>query len=113
MPYLTVQTNVADSQITDALLKELSGKLAEVVGKPEQYVCIHIAGGQRIFFAGTAEPAAFMELVCIGLSASQTENITKEIMTFFEEKLAVKASRTYIKFTPIAGNMIGWNKGTF
>ena len=43
MPYLTVQTNVADSQITNDFLKQLSAKVAEAVGKPEQYVVVHVS----------------------------------------------------------------------
>ena len=113
MPYLTVQTNVADSQITNDFLKQLSAKVAEVVGKPEQYVVIHVSGGQKLFFAGTNDPAAIMELASIGLSSGQTANISNVIMSFFEEKLSIKTSRIYIKFTNVTGNMMGWNKGTF
>ncbi|CAF1046574.1 unnamed protein product [Adineta steineri] len=113
MPCLTVQTNVADNQITDDFLKQLSVKLSEIVGKPEQYVAVHVSGGQKLFFAGTNEPAAYMELVSIGLSANQTAKISNEIMSFFEEKLNIKTSRIYIKFTNVAGNMMGWNKATF
>ena len=34
-------------------------------------------------------------------------------MSFFDEKFHVNPSRIYIKFTQSAGNMFGWNKGTF
>ncbi|UJR08294.1 hypothetical protein I4U23_012565 [Adineta vaga] len=113
MPYLTVQTNIAENQITDEFLKQLSVKVAETVGKPEQYVVIHVSGGQKLFFAGTNDPAAIMELASIGLSANQTATISKEIMNFFEEKLSIKTTRIYIKFTNMPGNMMGWNKTTF
>jgi phenylpyruvate tautomerase PptA (4-oxalocrotonate tautomerase family) len=113
MPCLTVQTNVADNQITDDFLKQLSTKVAQVLGKPEQYVAVQVSGGQKLFFAGTNDPAAIMELVSIGLSTNQTTNISKQIMSLFEEKLNIKTDRIYIKFTNIAGNMMGWNKGTF
>jgi 2C-methyl-D-erythritol 2,4-cyclodiphosphate synthase len=113
MPCLTVQTNIADHQITDDFLKQLSATVAQAVGKPEQYIAVQVSGGQKLFFAGTNEPAAVMELVSIGLSSNQTSNISKQIMSFFEEKLHIKTERIYIKFTNIPGNMMGWNKGTF
>ncbi len=113
MPLLTVQTNIDDNQITDAFLKQLSAKVAHAVGKPEQYVAVHVSAGQKLFFAGTNDPAAVMELASIGLSSNHTANISKEIMTLFEEKLHIKTNRIYLKFTNTPGNMMGWDKGTF
>ncbi|CAF2880350.1 unnamed protein product [Rotaria sp. Silwood2] len=113
MPALTVQTNVADNEITNDFLKQLSAKVAQALGKPEGYVTVHVSAGQKLFFSGTSDPAALMELTSIGLPTNQTAKISKEIMGLFEEKLNIKADRMYIKFTNIAGNMMGWNKGTF
>ncbi|CAF5193184.1 unnamed protein product, partial [Rotaria sp. Silwood1] len=42
MPALTVQTNVADNEITNDFLKQLSAKVAQVLGKPEGYVIVHV-----------------------------------------------------------------------
>ncbi|CAF2070590.1 unnamed protein product [Rotaria magnacalcarata] len=113
MPYLTVQTNVADNQITNDFLKQLSAKVAQSLGKPETYVAVHVVAGQKLFFSGTNDPAAVMELTSIGLPTNKTASISKEIMSLFEEKLNIQTSRIYIKFTNIAGNMMGWDKGTF
>jgi phenylpyruvate tautomerase len=113
MPCLTVKTNISDDQITDDILKQLSSTLAKAVGKPEQYIAVQVSGNEKLFFSGTNEPAAVMELVSIGLSGNQTSGISKQIMGFFEEKLQIKSERIYIKFTDVAGNMMGWNKGTF
>ena len=113
MPSLTIQTNVTDQQITDDFLKQLSAKVAQVLGKPEKYVAIQVSTGQKLFFSGTNEPAAIMELSSIGLPTNQTTNISKEIMSLCEEKLHIKTDRMYLKFMNVAGNMWGWNKGTF
>jgi phenylpyruvate tautomerase len=113
MPILTAQTNVADSEITDDFMKQLSAKVAQVLGIPEQYVTVQVLGGQKLFFGGTNEPAAIMELASIGLPTNETAKISKEIMGVFEEKLSIKTDRIYIKFTNVAGNMMGWNKKTF
>lgn len=113
MPVLTVQTNVAASQVTDDFLKQLSAKVAKALSKPEQYVAVHVSPAQKLFFSGTNEPAAIMELTSIGLPSGQTANISKEIMTLLEDKLNIPADRMYLKFTNVAGNMMGWGKGTF
>ena len=113
MPALTVQTNVPDNQITNDFLKQLSSKVAQALGKPEGYVIVHVSGGQKLLFAGSSDPAALMELTSIGLPTNQTAKISKEIMTLFEDKLHIQSSRMYCKFTNVAGNMMGWDKGTF
>ncbi|CAF0802694.1 unnamed protein product [Rotaria sordida] len=113
MPVLAVQTNVADNEITNDFLKQLSAKVAQVLSKPEGYVAVHISSGQKLFFGGTNDPAAVMELTSIGLSTNQTAKISNEIMSLFEEKLNISADRMYLKFTNVTGNMMGWNKATF
>ncbi len=113
MPILTVQTNIPDNQITDDFLKQLSIKVAQVLSKPEKYVAVQVSGGQKLFFGGTNDPAATIDLVSIGLPTDQTGNMSKELITFFEEKLHIKPDRIYIKFLDLNGNMIGWNKTTF
>lgn len=113
MPILTVQTNVADQHITDEFLAQLTSHVAQLLGKPEQYVAVHVLAGQRLFFGGTNEPAALMDLESIGLSKDQTKDISRELMGFFEEKLKVKSERIFIKFYPFDGKFIGWNKTTF
>jgi 2C-methyl-D-erythritol 2,4-cyclodiphosphate synthase len=113
MPCLTVQTNIADNQITDDFLKQLSANVAQALGKPEQYVAVQVSAGQKLFFAGTNDPAVLMELVSIGLPTDKTANISKQIMSLFEEQFHIKTDRIYLKFTNVAGNMMGWNKGTF
>ena len=113
MPALTVQTNVADNAITTDFLKQLSSTVAQVLGKPEGYVTVHVSGGQKLLFAGTSDPAALMELTSIGLAASQTSKASNAIMSLFEKNLNIPSSRMYCKFTNVAGNMMGWDKGTF
>ncbi len=113
MPCLTVQTNVADQQVTNDFLKQLSSTVAQALGKPEKYVAVQVAASQKLLFGGSNDPAAVMDLVSIGLSSGETAEISKQIMSLFEEKLQIKSDRIYIKFINSAGNMIGYNKGTF
>ena len=113
MPILTVQTNVADQHISDEFLAQLTRQIAQLLGKPEQYVAVHVSAGQRLFFGGTNEPAALIDLESIGLSKNQTKEISRELMNFIEEQLKIKSERIFIKFFEFDGKMIGWNKTTF
>ena len=45
---------------------------AEMLGKPESYVMIHINDQQKLIFAGTDEAAANCSLTSLGLSDQHT-----------------------------------------
>jgi phenylpyruvate tautomerase len=68
MPYLSILTNarVAEARHSE-LLAAASRVVASRLSKPENYVMVSIAPGQRLAFAGSEEPAAFLELRSIRL----------------------------------------------
>jgi phenylpyruvate tautomerase len=113
MPYLNVQTNIADAAISDDFIKRLSVLVAQLLNKPEQYVAVQISAAQRLFFSGTNEPAAILELTSIGLEINQTKHLSHELMNFLQVELGISTERIYIRFVDFAGHMIGWNKDTF
>ena len=113
MPVLTLQTNVPDSEISDEVIKQLSGKVSEILAVPEDYVAIQVTAGQRLFFAGSNDRAALLDLVAITLNTEETKRYSEAIMTVLEESLKIKANRVYLRFHAFAPHMIGWNKSTF
>ena len=71
MPYLNVSTNAekVSAEAAASFLKEASNAVATGAGKPEQYVMVKVAGGEPMLFAGSNQPAAFMEMKSIGFPA--------------------------------------------
>lgn len=64
-----------------------------------QYVMILLNGGVPIAFAGTEEPAAYGELICIGgLGPSVNGKLSSIIAEILQTKLSIDSSRFYIKF---------------
>jgi len=67
MPYLSITTNVALSSDAEAAwISEASKIVAAQLGKPEAYVMVSLQKAP-VLFAGTGEPAAFLDLRSIGL----------------------------------------------
>ncbi|KAL9677172.1 hypothetical protein QQ045_005400 [Rhodiola kirilowii] len=67
MPTLNLYTNIPVDAVTASdILKDATKAVAKIIGKPDSYVMILLNGGVPIAFAGTAEPAAYAELVSIG-----------------------------------------------
>ena len=112
MPYLHVHTNAI---INDHLhfLTVCSSTVAKALGKPESYVMVEVSDNRSMMFAGTEAPLAFLALKSLGLSATQTENLSATLCALIQQELAINADRIYIEFTAPERAMFGWNKGTF
>lgn len=114
MPYLNIHINrPLQAGQGKALLANASDTLAKELGKPERYVMVELTENPLLIFAGTDEPAAYVELKSIGLPAGQTQSLSKVICSLLEEEAGIPASRIYIEFSDAKGSFWGWNKSTF
>ncbi len=112
MPYLLIRTNagVAD---TAALMQAASRLTAEALGKPERYVMVSVEASRPLLFAGSADPAVYMELKSIGLPAERTADLSAALTGLVHETLGVPPDRVYIEFADAARHLWGWNGSTF
>ena len=122
MPYLKIQTATVGGQLsaagssadsTQAFLKKASRLVAQELGKPEQYVMVSLAPTSAMLFAGSAEPAAFLELRAIGLPAARTGDLARVLCELVESQLGVPKDRVFINFVDVPANLWGWNGETF
>ena len=111
MPLINLRTSLASVDNHEQLLLEMSSLLAEQTGKPEAYVMTLLETGVPMTFAGSAEPAAFVEIMSIGalrppaMSAAFSELITA--------RTGIPANRIYLCFDDVQANAFGWNGTTF
>ncbi|MGD8925277.1 MAG: phenylpyruvate tautomerase MIF-related protein [Thioalkalispiraceae bacterium] len=114
MPYLKVQSNQAlnDSEGKN-FIQKASGLVAEKLGKPERYVMVTMEPPVRMIFAGSDDPAIFMELKSIGLSETQTPELSSALCDLAKDTLGVSPDRVYIEFSDAPRKMWGWNGATF
>ena len=112
MPYLHVHTNAI---IHDHLhfLTVCSSTVARALGKPESYVMVELSDNRPMMFAGSEAPLAFLELKSLGLTTSQTSELSATLCALMQQELAISADRIYIEFSAPERTMFGWNKGTF
>jgi hypothetical protein len=95
-------------------LTELSRFVAEALKKPERYVMTGLTTGVTMTFAGTSEPACYVELKNIGtFTPEQTTSLSAALCSRIEQALGVPAARTYIEFTNSAGHLWGHDGETF
>lgn len=114
MPLLKIQTNTKlPNDQRDAFLKKASRAVAQQLGKPESYMMVTLETEYPILFAGTSEPAAFMDLKAIGLPAAKTSPLCAVLCDLAKTGLAIPADRVYINFADVPPNLWGWNGETF
>ena len=114
MPYLKIQTNqTLDETAQQSLLKKASATVAELLGKPENYVMVALQPAQTMLFAGTDGPLAYLELKSIGLPEAATKDLSDSLCTLMAQALNIEKNRIYIEFTDAPRHMWGWDGGTF
>lgn len=114
MPTLRILTNVTvPAEQRAALLTGASRATAEMLRKPESYVMVILEDGRDMVFAGTPDPAAYLELKSLGLPEDQTARYSRTLCNLLEEALGIPAERVYIEFAAPPRHLFGWNGGTF
>ncbi|HEY9881646.1 MAG TPA: phenylpyruvate tautomerase MIF-related protein [Leptolyngbyaceae cyanobacterium] len=116
MPLIKVQTSVAapEKAQVESLLKDLSASLASHLGKPESYVMTAFEPEIPMTFAGTTDPACYIEIKSVGtMGGTRTKAMSQDFCSKVETVLGVPKNRTYIEFADAAGAMWGWNGSTF
>jgi len=114
MPYLLIQTNCTpESAAKAALIRHLSSQIATWLGKPEQYVMVALQPGTTMYFAGSDEPCAYLELKSIGLPEPQLPDLSARLSRTMADELGISTDRIYIEFSAAEPQWWGWNATTF
>ena len=114
MPLLKIQTNVdLPNGKTSLMLPQLSQAVAELLGKPEDYVMVCLETNRNMSFAGDTAPLAYLELKSIGLPEPKTPTLSTTLCDLVEYHLGVNRDRIYIEFSNAARHLWGWNGTTF
>lgn len=112
MPLLKIQTNIKIDRVNELTLAA-SKKVAEILGKPESYVMIHLMPEQNLIFAGSNEAAALLELKSLGLPETRTADLSDALCDFINTQLNIDNNRIYIEFSNPDRHMWGWDNATF
>jgi len=112
MPFIQVNTSSKSVLEDVALLQnDISKMVAELTGKPENYVMTMIQRDIKMTFAGSDEPCCFIKVKSIGsLSPS---SMSKSLCELITSKTNINTSRIYIEFTDVKASNWGFNGTTF
>ena len=110
MPLLNISTN-KEIKHEQLLLKKSSDFISSLLNKPENFVMVKLTHDIPMYFAGTDELCAFIEIKSIG--SLVPSKMVKPICDFFSEELKIPSERIYIFFDDVDSHQWGWNSKTF
>ncbi|NP_001027889.1 macrophage migration inhibitory factor [Takifugu rubripes] len=114
MPIFVVNTNVAKADVPVALLSEATNELAKAMGKPAQYIAVHINTDQMMMFGGKGDPCALCSLHSIGkINGAQNKQYSKLLCDQLSKHLGISPNRIYINFVDMDAANVGWSSDTF
>ena len=114
MPYLKIQTNLPLTEKAERnILKSASSLVASELEKPEEFVMIAVQPDTPMYFAGSDDPVAFLELKSISLPATRTKQLSQSLCALIKEHLGIPMERVYVKFIDVKRGMWGWKGDSF
>lgn len=113
MPFINIKTNRPVSSEKEIAIKSALGQaITAIPGKSESWLMAGIEPEYILYFEGTDEPAAMVEVSVYGqANPSAFNSLTEKLCTVLNEQLDIDPSRIYVKYT--ATTDWGWNSSNF
>lgn len=113
MPFINVKTNAAVSADKENAVKSALGQaITAIPGKSEAWLMVGIEPEYTLYFKGTNEPAAMVDVSVYGQANPSAFNLlTEKICAVLNEQLGIDSSRIYVKYS--ATENWGWNGSNF
>lgn len=113
MPFINVKANVNISdEKTENIKSALGNAITAIPGKSESWLMVGIEDNYKLYFKGTDEPAALVEVQLYGnASANSMQALTSNITKIILESLGISADRIYVSYM-LTENW-GWSGSNF
>ena len=112
MPFIQINTSSKSVVENDDLLqKDISQMIADLTGKPENYVMTMIQRDAKMTFAGSNEPCCFIKVKSIG--SLNPSLMSKALCELIASKTNINPNRIYIEFSDVKASNWGFNGSTF
>lgn len=113
MPFINVKTNTPVSPEEENNIKSALGEaITSIPGKSEGWLMVGIEPEYKLYFKGTKDPAAMVEVSLYGSAEpAAMGKLTEKISDIVGNELSISPSRIYVSYmcTP----NWGWNGANF
>lgn len=102
MPLITTKVSNEISKEKEISLKNRFGKAISLIGKSESWLMIEFQDNCRLYFKGSDEPSAMIEVDLLGsASDSGYDKLTAELTDIIFSELGIPKDRIYVKYSEI------------
>lgn len=101
MPFINVKTNCAVSKDKETAIKtQLGLAITAIPGKSEGWLMVGIEPEYTLYFRGTDEPCAMVEVSIFGNASSNAlTTLTSNITGILTDNLGIISDRVYVKYS--------------
>ncbi|MCM1577372.1 MAG: phenylpyruvate tautomerase MIF-related protein [Ruminococcus sp.] len=113
MPFINIKTNASVTKENAENIKSALGSaITAIPGKSESWLMAGIEGDYALYFKGTDEPAAMVEVQIYGSpSGGAMSELAGKITEIVSDSLGVPADRIYVSY--MCTENWGWNGSNF
>lgn len=100
MPFVDVKVSVALDEPKKAALAQAVVKIAgKALGKGDSWVMTNIEGSKYLYFQGSAEPCAYINVSLYGSASSAgASELTQKLTQTVTQQLGIPAGRVFISY---------------
>lgn len=100
MPYVHLTTNLSIDGAKAELLKNNFGNMiTDIPGKTEAWLMVNITPDAMLWFKGTAEPCAIVEVASFGVpNRAAYDKLTSHVTFMLQDFLGLPADRIYVRY---------------
>lgn len=100
MPFIEVKVSVSlDDAKKAALSQEVTKIAGKALGKGESWVMTNIVDNQSLFFQGSADPCAYINVNLYGnASGSGASELTQKVTQVINKQLSIAPGRIFVSF---------------
>ena len=113
MPFIDIKTNVAVAADKEESIKSAMGQaITAIPGKSESWLMVGFEPEYKLYFKGTADPAAMVQVSIYGGADRASKNkLTGKISEILGDELGISPSRIYVSYSETPD--WGWNGANF
>lgn len=100
MPFIQLKTNAEINDNDEKLIKSKLGELITIIpGKSENWLMVQISGGKTMYFKGSDEKCAMIEVKIYGKATNEAyDKLTYEITNLVSKTLNISSTRIYVSY---------------
>ena len=103
MPLITAKVSSEISKEKEISLKSQFGKAIELINKSENWLMIDFQDNCRLYFKGSDEDCAMIEVDLFGKATdSGYDALTEKLTEIIESELGIDRGRIYVKYNEIS-----------